>query len=111
MHRIWMPDDRHGWTPRMIDWDPNAGTLDGDHSCIDGLREWIDRVVADGNRIYDVAGYWQLSDPWREPADFLLMLRLHLGGVCWYRDGLPEALRHVEVTQMTAWPLGPGAVA
>ena len=112
MHRIVMPDNQRGWAPRAIEWDPEARTLAGDHSCVDRLRDWIDRLAAGDGWINDVGCAWRLDDPWRDPADFLLVLRFELGNICWDPDGLPAALRGVELTR-PAWVnvLAPGARA
>ena len=111
LHRIVMPDNQRGWVPRAIEWDPEARTLAGDHSCVEHLREMIDAVVEDGGVIGHVAGYWRLRDPWGDPADFLLVANLVLTDFCWDPAGLPAALRGVRMTGLTSFPLGPGQVA
>ena len=99
MHRIVMPDNQLGWAPRAIEWDPEARTLAGDHSCVDRLRERINRLATGDGWIRDqVAFAWRLDDPWGDPADFLLVLRFELGNICWDPAGLPAALRGVEPT-------------
>ena len=130
VHRIRMPDAFAGDEPREIVWDSDAGTLAGDHSCIDGpwgLRARLDELAAElaaagdapdrddarpgivGND--NMTGHWRVADPWRDPGDFLVVL-LEVVGNKWDDNGLPEALRGVlERQPFHGSPIKPGTVA
>lgn len=111
VHTIRMPDDERGWEPRAIVWDSDAGTVAGEHSCVPELRAWIEKVVADGGVIPEMNGYWRVEDPWHVPAEFLLLLFLELGPVCWDQDAVPDALLGGEGVPFVEHPRPPGAVA
>ena len=112
VHVITMPDDERGWEPRDIVWDSDAGTVTGGHSGIPYLRKLIREAVADGGKFQMIHGHFQLSeDPWRSPADFLLLLRFALGEICWDPDGVPDALRGSGEPPFTLYRLPPGALA
>ena len=51
-----------------------------------------------------------MTDPWHDPGDFLVVLLEVVGGV-WDENGLPEALRGVELPPFHATPPPPGQVA
>ena len=110
-HVIRMPDYESGWEPREFVWDPDAGTVGGDHSSVGDLRDLMDGIVADGGEYRQVGGRWRLRDPWRDPADFLRALWLIIGNVSWDPKRLPPALRGVEPTPFEADELPPGAIA
>ena len=112
VHRIMMPDAFAGGEPREIVWDSTAGTLAGDHSCVDGrwgLRARLDELAAElaaagdapdrddarpAGVIGNMIGHWRVADPWHDSGDFLVVL-LDVVGNKWDDNGLPEALRGV----------------
>ena len=125
VHRITMPDAFAGDEPREIVWDSEAGTLAGDHSCVDGrwgLRARLDELAADLAAAGDapdraragivgddnMAGHWRVADPWHDSGDFLIVL-LDVIGNKWDDNGLPEALRGVlERQTFHAYPMEAG---
>ena len=111
VHRIWLPDSARGGEPRMIDWDADAGTVVGDHSRIDALRERIDHIVANDGVVRAISCRWDLRSPWHDPADFLVALHDTVTHLCWNPAGLPPALRDVMPTQPVAGRLPTGTVA
>ena len=110
VHRITMPDAFAGDEPREIVWDSEAGTLAGDHSCVDGpwgLRARIDELAAElaagdapdrpaGIVVRNIAGYARVTDPWHDAGDFLAVCAF-FPGVHLEDAVLPEALRGVEL--------------
>ena len=114
---IRMPDAWRGGEPREIVWNQDAGTVSGNHSCVDTarprgpqLREWIDNAIANGGVIPQMNGYWTVEDPWRVPQDFLLVLWLLLQPD-FDPDAVPEALRVGDGVPFVEHPRPPGAVA
>ena len=75
-HTIMFPDWMVGRELRSIVWDDEAGAVEGDHSCLDLIRE----IFAEPTPyvIGDVAAYWTLEDPAHNPADFLTVLSRHI---------------------------------
>ena len=94
----------------MIDWNQATGTISGDHWAVDALRQLLDDTERAG-RIGDVSCYWLLPDPKRDPAQFLRTASLALGRLDWDPDGLPAALRAVQITPAIDIPLLHGEVA
>ena len=71
-HAILLPDGAAGGENRVIVWDDRAGTVAGDHSAIEEIRQVLgmDMPVTIG----DPGRTWTLDDPARRPVDFLTML-------------------------------------
>ena len=108
VHEIEQPDWRAGDQPRGIRWNDETGRVQGEHSDLPRLREWMAAAVKDGF-ILSVQGRLDLPDPRREPAQFLAVLRLTLMAD-YDPNGLPPALRGVEPVPWRQ-KLPPGAVA
>ena len=110
-HTIMLPDFMVGREPRSIVWDDEAGTVEGDHSQLDSLREALAEPTpyVFGN----VAATWTLEVPVHNPADFLQMLSARV-----YervereplRSTLPPVFDGVEGTRGVGEPCPPGAV-
>ena len=109
-HTIMYPDWRVGRDLRSIVWDDEAGTVEGDHSQIDLIREALDEPIP--LVLDDEAAVWTLEDPAHDPADFLTLLSLL---VDWQplrppRLTLPPVFTGVEPTLGEVTPCPPGAV-
>ena len=105
------PDIMVGRDLRSIVWDDEAGTVEGDHSQIDRIREALARPTP--LVLHDIAASWTLEDPAHNPADFLSLLsRL----IDWrvlrvpLRSTLPPVFDGVEPTLGDLEPCPPGAV-
>ena len=98
-HEIRIPDWRRGQELRTIVWDDEAGAVEGDHSQI----EWIDRVLAAPKPVTvgDSGRVWALSDPGRDPAEFLVLIRdIHWPALAApLRDTLPPVFDGVEMAR------------
>ena len=105
-HTIMFPDWMVGRELRSIVWDDDAGTVEGEHSHIDDLRE----ALAEPTPLLlpSIAASWTLNDPAHDPADFLALLS-HLIDDRAVRD-LPPVFDGVEPTPGVAIPCSPGAV-
>lgn len=109
VHRFWMPDYARGGEPRMIDWDDDAGTVEGDHVDVEEVRRLLDETDADG-RLGDLPGWWPLPDARHDPAQFMRVLRRALANPGWDPEGVPASMRGVEPTPMVEYDLPPGAL-
>ena len=110
-HTLMIPDIMVGRELRSIVWDDEAGTVEGDHSRLDRIRELLAEPTP--YVIRDVAAYWTLDAPAHNPADFLALLSRHID---WriledpLRSTLPPVFDGVEATPGVAFPCPPGAV-
>ena len=109
-HTIMFPDWMVGREPRSIVWDDEAGTVEGDHSQLDSIREAFAEPTP--YIIGDVAHYWTLDDPAHNPADLLTVLSLLVDWQAFDdpRLVLPPVFDGVERTPSVAIPCPPGAV-
>lgn len=111
-HRIRVPDWQRGQELRTIVWDDEAGAVDGDHSQVG----WIDEVLAAPKPVTvgDTGMVWELNDPGRDPAEFLVLIR----DIHWpaleppLRDTLPPVFHGVEIArgEPTENPFGRDAI-
>lgn len=96
-HEIGIPDRMRGQELRTVVWDDEAGTVEGDHSRV----EWIAAKLAAPKPVTvgDTGRSWELSDPGRDPSEFLALVRL----IYWpaleppLRDTLPPVFDGVEI--------------
>ena len=110
-HTIMFPDIMVGRELRSIVWDDEAGTVEGEHSRLDEIRE----IFAEPTPFTagDVAAEVTLEDPAHSPADFLRLLAIWID---WrvlnepLRSTLPPVFDGVEPTPCVAYPCPPGAV-
>ena len=108
-HRFWMPDCTRGGGPRMIDWDDEAGTVDGDHFAVPTIREHLAWADAKGI-VVSHAGWWPMPNARRDAAQFMRVLLFLLQSKGWDPDGVPAALRGVEPTPLIEHDLPDGRV-
>ena len=71
-HTLMVPDFMVGRELRSIVWDDEAGTVEGEHSQIDDLRE--DLAKPTPYVVHNIAASWTLDDPAHDPADFLALI-------------------------------------
>ena len=110
-HTIMFPDIMVGGELRSIVWDDEAGTVEGEHSRLDLIRE----ILAEPTpyTIGDVAAEVTLEDAAHSPADFLRVLSIWID---WrverepLRSTLPPVFDGVEPTPCVGYPCPPGAV-
>ena len=96
-----------GGEHRMIVWDDEAGTVDGDHYSVPRIREWIEAPTP--LLVREFAVQVQLQDPAHRPEEFLRLVEIATAA-----DGtpLPPALRDVVPVPMVELPGPPhGSVA
>ena len=111
-HRIRIPDWQRGQELRSIVWDNEAGTVDGDHSQIG----WIGEMLASSKPVIvgDAGRIWALSDPGRDPAEFLVLIRdIHWPALAPpLRDTLPPVFDGVAMSpgEPTENPFGHDAI-
>ena len=111
VHTIELIDWRAGGEPRRILWDDETGEVKGDHSNVPAIRETMARAVRDGY-LPAIHGHWDLPDPRRRPAEFLVVLFWPAPGPVSDEAlaGLPPALR-VDPAPFTPADTPEGAVA
>ena len=73
VHAIDKLDFDAGDEPRRIYWDDETGEVSGDHSDVPDIRKTMARAVRDGY-LPAMNGHWDLRDPRRNPAEFLVVL-------------------------------------
>ena len=73
VHAIDKLDFDAGDEPRRIYWDDETGEVSGDHSDVPDIRKTMARAVRDGY-LPEISGHWDLRDPRRNPAEFLVVL-------------------------------------
>ena len=106
-----IPDMMVGRELRSIVWDDEAGTVEGEHSQLDGLH-W---ALAEPTPLvlHNIAASWTLDDPAHDPADFLALLGQIID---WrvledpLRSTLPPVFDGVEGTLGVLKPCPPGCV-
>lgn len=96
VHAIDMPDHAAGGEPRRIRWNDETGEVSGDHSSVPRVRENMEAAVRTG-LLSCMTGGWELRDPRRDPAEFLVVLFWPSvpmdGNDAARRAALPPALR------------------
>ena len=92
--RDWYAD-----APRRIVWDDEAGEVNGDHREVPAIRRLMERAVRDGGRLQDEEGHWQLRDPRRDPASFVVLLWRTLEAQS-DQEAMPEPLRSADPRPM-----------
>ena len=111
VHTIRIPDYMRGGELRSILWDDQAGTVEGDHYKVPSFR----RVFAAPKPVTlgDSGGTWDLTDPARDPAEFLVVLWV----VHWpalrepLRSTLPAIFDGVDLPPVDSGEIPAGAVA
>ena len=73
VHAIDMLDFDAGDEPRRVYWDDETGEVSGDHSRVPDIRDTMARAVRDGY-LPQMHGHWDLRDPRRNSAEFLVVL-------------------------------------
>ena len=92
--RDWRAD-----APRRIVWDDETGEVSGDHRGVPAIRRLMERAVRDGGRLQDEEGHWQLRDPRRDPASFVVLLWRTLEAQS-DQEAMPEPLRSADPRPM-----------
>ena len=105
-HTIMFPDIMVGRELRSIVWDDEAGTVEGEHSRLDRIREALAEPTP--LVIPSIAASWTLNDPAHDPADFLALLYRRIDDRA--VRNLPPVFDGIEPTPGIAIPCPPGAV-
>ena len=108
-HTIMFPDIVVGRAPRSIVWDDEAGTVEGEHSRLDVIREAFAEPTP--YEFGTESHYWRLEDPAHNPADLLTVLSVLIDWQAFDdpRLVLPPVFDGVEATPGIAIPCPPGA--
>ena len=110
-HTIMLPEWVAGDDLRSIVWDDEAGTVEGEHSRLDLIRE----ILAEPTpyTVGSVASEVTLEDAAHSPADFLRVLGIWIDSRVLedpLRSTLPPVFDGVEPTPCVGYPCPPGAV-
>ena len=93
IHRFRMPDFSQGGEPREIVWNDDAPSVTGDHYQVAELRDKLANA-SDVGKISHYAWWCPTPDPWRDPAQFLVVLQTVLQAR-YDPSGVPASLRGV----------------